>query len=162
VLLLPNGRIIVGGRTTKNGTSDFALARYNVNGTLDQDFGIGGRVITDFNGGADSITALALQPDGKIVAVGTTSSGTSDFALARYTPEGILDETFGEGGMLTTDYSGKNDRAEAVALMADGRIVVAGSTTNNDIDFGGALQLQRYPRPQLRWRHHIPRVSRLR
>jgi uncharacterized delta-60 repeat protein len=69
-------------------------------------------------------TSLALQPDGKIVVAG--SSGL-DFALARYNADGSLDAGFGSGGTVTTDF-GDWDRAPAVAIQADGKIVVAGTT----------------------------------
>ena len=75
-------------------SSDFALARYNADGSLDTSFGIGGIVTTDF-GGADAAVALAVQADRKLVAAGTASD---HIALARYMPDGTLDPTFGSGG----------------------------------------------------------------
>ena len=88
---LPDGKIIAGGYTQKSdGTkSDFAIARYNADGTIDDSFGNGGKISTDFgeNNRYDVINALALQPDGRIVAVGGTSGyyeGIEFAALARY------------------------------------------------------------------------------
>src|SRR2546426_2863336 len=107
-------------------------------GDLDATFGIGGRVLTDFGGG-DRARAVALQADGKIVVAGSSSAGAvgADFALARYNPGGSLDPTFGSGGRVLTDF-GVDDEARAVALQADGKIVVAGG-------FGGAFfALARY------------------
>jgi hypothetical protein len=70
-----------------NSNSDFALARYNADGSLDSSFGNNGKLTTDFDGQQDSARALAIQPDNKIVLVGTTSTNIgSSFALSRYLP----------------------------------------------------------------------------
>src|SRR2546422_184614 len=95
-------------------------------GDLDATFGTGGRVLTDFGGGAGA-RALALQAGGKIVVAGFTSSdfGTRrDFALARYNADGTLDPSFG-GGRVVTNFGGRAE-ASALALQSDGKIVVAG------------------------------------
>jgi uncharacterized delta-60 repeat protein len=123
-----DGRIVAAGRS---GSGDFALARYNADGSLDPTFGSGGKVTTDL-GGFDVALGVALQGDGKIVAVGGGGSG-SDFLVARYKPDGSLDSTFGSGGLVTTDFGGF-EAATAVALQGDGRIVVTGST------FSGGFQ----------------------
>ena len=94
----------------------------------DTSFGVGGKVITDFVG-EEYATAVALQPDGKIVAVGLAndpSIGSAGFALARYLPNGTLDTTFGGDGRVITDFGGYT-LANAVALQPDGKIVVAGN-----------------------------------
>jgi len=119
VALQSDGRIVVAGQTG----NDFALARYNTDGSLDGTFGAGGKVSTDFTGGLDSGRGVAVQSDGRIVVAGYT---TLDFALARYNANGALDATFGSGGKVTTDFFGSLDRAFAVALQGDGRIVAAG------------------------------------
>jgi uncharacterized delta-60 repeat protein len=112
---------------------------------LDSAFGGDGKVTTDFAGNADHAKAVVLQPDGKIVAVGDAWSEEpavpfigKDFALARYKRDGSLDATFGGDGKVTTDVLGGCaadpfefcgfDTAEAAALQADGKIVVAGRT----------------------------------
>ena len=97
-------------------------------GDLDPTFGVGGTVTTDL-GGEDEIIGLALQPDGKIVAVGQVfhdATGASDFAITRYTSTGVLDATFGSGGAVTTDFGTRNDIAGGVAIQSDGKIVVSG------------------------------------
>jgi len=99
---------------------DFALARYNPDGSLDPTFGSGGKVTTKLSG-SEAVDALALQRDGKIVVAGWTNIG---FALARYNPDGRLDATFGSGGKVTTGVGG--DRANGLAIQPDGKIVVAG------------------------------------
>lgn len=125
----PDGKIVIGGYTTAVTTLPspaFALVRLKTDGTLDTTFGTGGKVQTDL-GGDDWIFALALQKDGKILAAGITGSPVShDFALVRYKADGSLDTTFGTGGKVKTDFSGREDRPAAVAVQKDGKILVAG------------------------------------
>jgi uncharacterized delta-60 repeat protein/uncharacterized repeat protein (TIGR01451 family) len=138
--LQPDGRIVVGGYAVDlaNGDKEFALVRYNYNGTLDTSFGGAGKVVTDFNGTSDRIWGIALQPDGKIVAVGETVSlvipGTNDIAVARYNADGTLDTSFGGTGKVTTDHGGASNAAYAVT-MSGANIIVAGYEAvsgNND------------------------------
>ena len=119
-----------------NGDWDFVLLRYCPNGSLDDGvncgapgFGNGGRVITDFGGAShDSVMDAALQPDGKIVVVGTSSLYPQfDMAVARYNTNGSLDSTFGVGGLVKIDFQNSSDeRGYAVALQPDGKIIVGG------------------------------------
>src|SRR5207249_447901 len=94
----------------------------------DPTFGGDGFVYTDFTASApDRAWDVVVQPDGKIVAAGQCGGpGGSDFALVRYNPDGSLDPSFGEGGRVSTDFEETYDRANAVALQADGQVVVAG------------------------------------
>ncbi|MBA3749196.1 MAG: calcium-binding protein, partial [Solirubrobacterales bacterium] len=99
-------------------------------GDLDRSFSGDGKQITDFAGGFDAGTALAVQRDGKIVVVGSarksaTPGSDSDFAVARYHVDGSLDESFSGDGKQTTRFGGWG---RAVAVQADGKIVVAGSS----------------------------------
>ena len=95
-------------------------------GDLDASFSGDGKVLTDFSG-ADSLAyALAIQPDSKIVVAGAGGAG-SDFALARYLPNGTLDSTFSGDGKLTTDF-GISEIVFALALQPDGKIVAAGQS----------------------------------
>jgi uncharacterized delta-60 repeat protein len=126
----PDGKIVAAGFMTSGGSRNFALARYNANGTLDTTFDTDGRVETSVNtSGDDSANGLALQSDGKIVAVG--DNGNVDFSLARYNPNGSLDTNFGQSGILFTDLNNSTDTANAVAMQADGKIVVAGTAQNS-------------------------------
>ena len=104
------------------------LARYDTDGRLDGSFGTGGVVTVVFNGGSfDKTQGVAIQPDGRIVVVGFTRVGTSDdFAVARYDAAGIPDMSFGTGGKVSTDFGGGGDKAWAVRIQTDGKIVVAG------------------------------------
>lgn len=123
--LQADGNIIAAGVQYLN-DFDFALHRYTSDGTLDTSFGTAGMVHTDF-GKSDDAYGLIVQADGKIVLAGRSWDDTgSDFALARYDTSGSLDTNFGTGGILTTDFAGY-DAANAVALQADGKIVVAGN-----------------------------------
>ena len=105
------------------------MARLNSDGTLDASFGANGKVRTGFASGLYSATAVAIQADGKIVAVGGEyeSRSHSRFALARYNSDGTLDASFGGDGKVTTDFSAGWDGAKGVAIQADGKIVVAGT-----------------------------------
>jgi uncharacterized delta-60 repeat protein len=129
VVVQPDGKIVVGGRAdqTDGSTGSFGVARFNRDGTLDTTFGSGGKVTTEF-GTSGGIAALALQPDGKVVAAGSefTPPG-SDFALARYNSSGFLDSSFGDGGRVTTDFT-TDDDGRAVIVQPDGKIVMAGQT----------------------------------
>jgi uncharacterized delta-60 repeat protein len=121
--LLPGGRILAAGSVE----SDFALVRYLSDGSLDPDFGNGGKVTTDL-GGDDLLNALAVQDDGSIVAAGYSYHSVNyDFAMVRYTSSGTLDPGFGTGGIVITDFGGY-DYAYALSFLAGGKIAVAGSS----------------------------------
>jgi len=107
MVLQPDGKIVVGGRTRPGATRyDFALARYNADGSLDTSFGTGGTVLTSLNRATapeDEILALVLQPDGKIIAVGSARAASGAFistGIVRYNPNGSLDSSFGNGGIV--------------------------------------------------------------
>jgi uncharacterized delta-60 repeat protein len=136
------GKIIAGGSTqnTMGGLTDFALVRYNLNGTLDTTFGSGmtGKVTTDFNPGSDQITDLAIGSGDKIVAVGGTLSAVpasctlsnSDIAIAVYNADGSPDMGFDMDGKRTLDLSmGCSDQATGVVIQPDGKIVIVGAIT---------------------------------
>jgi uncharacterized delta-60 repeat protein len=134
---------LVAARSAVVGTSDFALARYNRDGSLDRSFGTGGRVTTDFGGGGAQAQALVVQADGKLVAAGLMNDGTAnaDFAVARYRPNGTLDPSFGTGGRVGTDL-GAFDVARALVVQ-DGRLVAAGLTFTGEFASGN-FALARY------------------
>src|SRR5262245_1522703 len=106
-------------------------------GTLDPSFGIGGLVTTNFSQGSNPSydAASAVAADGKIVVAGYSygSSGGAnvDFAVARDNADGSLDTSFGTGGKMTIDFGSPTDFATAVAVQADGSVVVAGYTANS-------------------------------
>ena len=143
VAIQSDGKIVAVGHT---GSIDFGLARFNTDGSLDITFDGDGKVTTVF-GSLDEAFAVAIQPDGKIVAIGHTliqPPGTADFALARYNPNGSLDTTFGNGGKVTTDFGGE-DRGDGVLIQPDGKIVVAGgSGVDSNTGFLSDFALARY------------------
>lgn len=140
VAIQPDGKIVVAGYAYQSGAYQFALARYNTNGSLDTSFDGDGRVTTALGSSGDSAFALAIQSDGKIVAAGESFDGPavgasgSDFALARYNIDGSLDTSFGQGGLVRTPIGPKNDRIEAITLIegrlpGETQIVAAGWST---------------------------------
>lgn len=130
-----DGRILVGGYTTQDGTTHFALARMLSDGLMDPDFGTAGTVTTQLGTFDSEMYALALQPDGKILAVGyawnALATPNRDFAIVRYLPNGTLDNTFGELGngvlIQATTATASEDYATGVAIRNDGKIIVGGT-----------------------------------
>jgi uncharacterized delta-60 repeat protein len=128
VAIQPDGKIVAVGQTRANpsgGDSDFAVVRYNPNGTLDTTFAGGGRVITSFTSVGDGAGAVVIQPDAKILVVGAGNNGpqtTPGFAVARYNPDGSLDASFDGDGKVLSDFGA----GSSVALQPDGKILVAG------------------------------------
>ena len=147
VVIQPDGKIVVAGGAFPLFTflGDFELVRYNSNGSLDTSFGAGGIVTTSFPGQGSYAFAVALQPDGKILAAGTDfvdfssdDSSNTDFALARYNANGSPDTSFGGGdGQVATDFDGFNDDAFSILVQPDGKLVAVGSAKNpaNYYDF---------------------------
>lgn len=142
-VLQPDGKIVCGGGGFFFAENNFQLTRLNPDGSPDASFGKDGQVTIDFNGSADGIFGLALQPDHKIVAAGVSSTAPSDgtsenFATARLLPDGSLDSSFGLGGKVTTDFANLSDYAFSVAAQPDGKIILAGRAegSTNNWDFG--------------------------
>jgi len=119
---------------------DFAIARYNVDGSLDSGFGTGGKVALQVtNAATDNASearSAAIQRDGKIVVAGIADG----FGVVRLTEGGSLDSSFGINGKVNTSFfvNGPGDRANAVMLEPEGKIIVAGriNTGRADTDFG--------------------------
>jgi uncharacterized delta-60 repeat protein len=132
ILVQSDGKIILGGETSRSGTSsDFALARFNANGTLDTTFGTSGKVVTDFATKNDQLAALALTSDGHIVAAGwATVSGLPQIAVAEYNASGQLESAFGTGGKTYAALPNGYSRGQAVAILGDGSVVVAGGASS--------------------------------
>lgn len=121
-ILQPDGKIVTAGfNSTSKG---FALARFHPDGTIDNSFGMAGKVSTSFSQSDSSFAdALAIQPDLKIVAAGQTglTSDAAQFAISRYLPNGSLDPSFGSSGRVVTRVTGSGDRVRALAIQADGK-----------------------------------------
>lgn len=127
--LQTNGRILVVGSATGSGGSDLALTRFTSTGTLDNSFGIGGKVLAQLESGADEFGYdVAVQPDGKILAVTTAyydNGASSKWGLLRFLANGTPDVSFGGDGKIVIDDTG-TAFAEAVTVQSDGRILIAG------------------------------------
>jgi uncharacterized delta-60 repeat protein len=140
----PNGGIYVGGSDSGPFVLDgkLLLARYNSDGALDSNFGLGGVANADFlkwdGYNYASVNAIAVQPDGKILAAGIagTFCDSAFIALARFNTDGSVDSDFGSGGTVVTSFGSSDDEASALAVQLDGKIIAAGgSATTFNSDF---------------------------
>ena len=143
IQILPDGKFLVGGWGDAGGTIDFYLLRYNSDGSLDTTFGGGdGMVNTPVGSGSDFGLTMSVQADGKIVVGGYSSNNGSNFTAIRYNADGTLDNTFGTAGIADIHFGGSSDdRANAVAIQADGKIVLVGSSTLSGSTTGAILRL---------------------
>ncbi len=127
LVVQPDGKIIVLGQGLDGmqSTRRAVIVRYNADGSIDSNFGTGGKVtISAFAPGK-----MALQPDGKIVFVALIeSSATSDFYIARLNSNGSFDTTFNSTGELNVDLRGTSDSARAIKIQPDGKIIVGGTS----------------------------------
>lgn len=140
MVLQSDGKIIVAGSSYAAGGldgtgDDVVMVRYNTDGSLDNTFDSDGRVQTNLGSENEDFRSLAIQGDGKIIAVGFSQGPSySYFAIVRYTSTGSLDNTFGSGGKVLTRIStGYEDEAFSVALQDDGKIVVAGIASISNV-----------------------------
>lgn len=137
-LLQPDGKIILVGWSVVNSPYDsFALARFNSDGSFDQSFGNGGKVLMLDQG---DLNAAALQSDGKLIALGTSNS---TFQLLRFNINGSLDATFGNGGTVTTSFGGTAAGSDLV-FQADGKLVAGGLTSSDPYFQNSDFALARY------------------
>ncbi|HET8677846.1 MAG TPA: BACON domain-containing carbohydrate-binding protein, partial [Blastocatellia bacterium] len=138
VALQSDSKIVVAGESFNGTNRDFAVARYNTDGTLDASFDGDGKVTTALNTGNDSGAAVAIQGDGRVVVAGTSNPGTNlsfdDFAVVRYNPDGSLDTSFDSDGKVSTPIGAGADRGRALAIQSDSKIVVAGNSNNGTND----------------------------
>jgi uncharacterized delta-60 repeat protein len=124
--LAPNGEIAVAG-----GFQSFLTGRFEADGSVDSGYDGEGALFPGWHGEGRLAYGVAVQKDGRVIAAGTIedeNSGEVDYAVARYDTEGANDTSFGEDGMVTTDFEGSNNGARAIALQPDGKIVVAGGS----------------------------------
>jgi uncharacterized delta-60 repeat protein len=139
-----DGKIVAAGQSLLgSGVNQFALVRYNTDGSLDTTFGTGGIVTTQIGTGGCIADALVIQTDNKMLAAGYAAIGSvNQFALVRYNTDGSLDTTFGTGGIVTTTISDYGDGISDLGLQSDGKLVAAGY----QVIVGGAWQgvLARY------------------
>ena len=134
IRVLQDGNLLVAGTTYGliDAIPNISLARYKPDGTLDTKFGDDGKVTVNFTGQYETVNALAVQKDGKIVVAGREWVNQQDdnFLVARFNADGSPDESFGDGGRVITEVMGPIDRAESLAIQNDGKILVGGSIFN--------------------------------
>ena len=127
IVVQTDGKLVLAGSCGIGANNNFCALRFNANGSLDTSFGNAGKVITPASSVTDSAGALVLQPDGRLVLAGSCSGSSSENICARrYNTDGSLDTTFGTGGTVIVAVSSSNERAYAVALQPDGKLVLAG------------------------------------
>lgn len=129
VAIQADGKIIIAGNTFNGFNQDFALVRYNSDGSIDNTFGAFGKVKTDVSGSNDFIYSIVIQSDQKIVVGGTTYNGSNeDFTVVRYNADGTLDTDFSGDGIASADFASSIDTGISLQLQADGKLVLAGWT----------------------------------
>ncbi len=140
VAIQSDGKIVAAGSAFNGTDDDFAVARYNPDGSLDASFGTGG-VSTQSIGAQDQAHGVAIQSDGRIVVAGRAFMTDDDFAAIRLNTNGTLDTSFDVDGIVTTSIGPAWDIGRTVAIQLDGKIVVGGYFWNLvDLD----LALARY------------------
>lgn len=135
----PDGKLVQVGLTRTGHGNVVAISRFQENGLLDPTFDGDGKQTTTIGANDDFASAVAMQPDGKIVVVATSRQalGFYNFAVLRYNGDGSLDESFGDHGVVVTQVGGFHAEPKDVAIQPDGKIVVVGytSTVNTFYDF---------------------------
>ncbi|MEW6348652.1 MAG: DUF4347 domain-containing protein [Thermodesulfobacteriota bacterium] len=135
VAIQSDGKILVAGYASIGTNNDFAVVRYNSDGSLDTTFDGDGKLTTTIGTADDNAYSVVVQPDGKIVVGGSSNNGTdNDFAVVRYNPDGSLDATLDGDGRLTTAVGSSDDNGASVAIQPDGKIVAAGSAWTASAD----------------------------
>lgn len=135
VVPMVGGEFLVAGITYHNPDYRFSVLKYKSNGTLDAAFGNGGRASLPATS-IDKVAGMVVLPNGKIVIGGSSSVDTGTgfklhFSLLRFTPDGLVDSTFGTGGKVVyPSLSDDRDSMAALSLQVDGKFVMAGDTGN--------------------------------
>src|ERR1051326_913488 len=126
-----DGKIIVAGSAYDDANlQSFMVARYLPTGILDPSFGTNGVVITVLGTNSSGATAIALQPDGKILVGGRARPGSDDdFAVLRYTTNGLLDTTWNGTGKVLTGIGPSDDQLHSVKVQSDGKVIAAGGSS---------------------------------
>lgn len=136
VVLQADGKIVIVGVTAVGIQNEFLLLRINIDGSVDNAFGNGGRVVTPIGSSNDRAYGVVVQPNGQILVAGITYNGSADdYALCRYNGNGSLDAAFGNAGKVMILAGNKTFYKPSLILQPDGKILFAGSTyngTNND------------------------------
>jgi uncharacterized delta-60 repeat protein len=133
MIVQPDGKIILVGYVDTGSGTDYGIARFNADGSLDTTFDTDGRQTVDFAATNDVATSVALQPDGRILVAGySVIGGAYGFSMARLNADGSLDTTFGTGGLVTTDVNPMTfDYCQRILVLAGGKILAAGSSNSD-------------------------------
>jgi uncharacterized delta-60 repeat protein len=132
--LQSNGKIVVAGSLTYSPNGNIILSRFNIDGSLDNSFGINGKILTSLINEVPFNSSLKIQSDDKILITASlfNSSSNFDFATSRYNSNGSIDTSFGINGTVTTDLGNlTSDFANAIEIQSDNKIVVSGTTMIN-------------------------------
>jgi uncharacterized delta-60 repeat protein len=146
IAIQTDGKLVAAGFASIGAQSEFALVRYNNDGSLDTTFNSTGIVTTAIGGAAFNLAyALAIQPDGKLVAAGTSlNNAQTAFALVRYNTDGSVDAGFGTGGSVTTSIRNFDDRALALVIQSDDKLVAAGHSWTSSTATQSTFAVVRY------------------
>ncbi|RKY93896.1 MAG: hypothetical protein DRQ13_08900, partial [Ignavibacteriae bacterium] len=131
VVIQKDDKIIVVGYSISPTTNneEITLVRFTENGKVDKSFGNKGLIVTEISSEKEVGESIAIQPDGKIVVVGTTQHNPSfDIVLVRYDEYGNLDPYFGIGGIVITDINSGLDIGKSIVIQSDGKLIVSGFT----------------------------------
>jgi uncharacterized delta-60 repeat protein len=131
-ILTQNGKILVAGGILNRDNRDYALARYNNDGSLDNGFSGDGKEVGYIHAGVGELNSLAIQNDGKIVVAGSVvdSIRRSNFFVSRYNLDGSIDSTFSEDGKQVVDFRSGHSHVFSLAIQKDGKIVLGGDNEN--------------------------------
>jgi uncharacterized delta-60 repeat protein len=130
IAIQPDGKVVVVGQTIVSGISNMAIARFNTNGTLDNGFGTGGKIVISLNPAGSWLKAVAILSDGKILAGGSVTNGANvDYAMLRFFSNGNIDPSFGVNGIVTSSWD-TYSYLKDILVQNDGRILVAGEAAD--------------------------------
>jgi uncharacterized delta-60 repeat protein len=141
-----DGKLLVAGYHEDGSSTNMVVIRVNADGTLDQSFGIAddgtesGIVNISLGDGNDIARDIAVQADGKIIVAGdsVTADGSANIIVARLNADGSVDESFGQSedgtpnGFIAYSLGNGDDKANALVLQADGKIVISGNRIAED------------------------------
>jgi uncharacterized delta-60 repeat protein len=129
--LQSDGKMVVVGYSSNGSNDDFAIVRYNTNGSLDTTFGTGGKVTVGVGSSVDEAYAVTIQSDGKIIVAGRSHNGSNlDFAVIRLNTDGSLDTSFSGDGKVMVDFAGTTEDTQSVIVQSDGKIIVGGTSNS--------------------------------
>ncbi|MBI5540537.1 MAG: hypothetical protein HY951_10800 [Bacteroidia bacterium] len=129
IAIQEDGKIVLAGFTDNGVNEDFAVCRFNLDGSIDTSFGNKGKIITPIGGDYDIANSVKIQSTGKIIVAGYIGNEVKeDFTLVRYNNDGILDSSFGKNGISVTSIGKYLDVILGIQILTDDKIIAAGKT----------------------------------